>query len=808
MAYETYYRINFDNELNQRIEILLQKKNGVFGTVIQDYAAETIKLTKNASGEGKYATLIATELTMQFDMRITDLDYWNDFVTAEGDTWKCIATLDTMYIFHGFVLPDEGAVPFQDKPISATIKATDGIGLLKQYLLKNLDGTDFKGEFSIIRYIAACLKKTNLDIPIRVYDNFYNAAFLTRSDDLKWDMVSQTYLDYRTFQKDAVTFFNCYEVLANICHRSFKLFYQKGEWYLVRIGLYQFNPSPTFYTVYASDLSTQVGFEETGTYASVGKNEIIFAINEDQIKSVKFANKTTKTIYNYNVWPELPKNNKFERGALNLPYSGPGYTSYDIDDWLFGGFTGGADTSALPALNVNTQKAYRRSSFNIYGVETDRNIILEQTPSDNNSVLRSDGIPVIKGDKIIISFDRRLSYSGTGTSQVSMMWIQADNGNRYFIGSQNTSQMSPFYWVTNTATRITKYYSTGENFNEWSSFSIEPPEIPFSGTFYIGILTTGIINSMAFFKNFSIEYKPYVAGGYIQVKGDYWTRAQNFNYPDSSDEEIFLSDNIHKVFKGCLLGSNGIPLNPDWSRFGLTENRHYKELINIAEFNHYYRRFWEIEGSFTGTIYSPLNDQTNFAPISIHKTYKLSDITPEERYFMLLTPLEQDLITGNFKSTFAEVNMVPAGSIPVAESLSDFMIRVVTAINSTPDDVTGWNSAGGAPAAGTIAYPPIASIYPYTPNTISVAINELGNMTASVVNGGAGNAPSITVVYNNDVGTWRLIQFTFGTDIAINNIFTFSAYGHNVPVAVQADTALLSADGNQLGDSSLFNYMF
>lgn len=806
MAYETYYRITFDNELNERVEILLQKKDGIPGTTIQDYAATSIKLNKNASEQDRFSPIIATELVMTFDMRSTDIDYWDDFVLAESDTWKCIATIDTMYVFHGFVLPDEGAVPFQDRPYDAVIKATDGLGLLKQEPLTDLAAINFEGEYSIITYIAAALKKTKLDLEIRVYDNFYNESFLTRTDNLKWDFVSQAYLDYRTFQKDAVVFVSCYEALEIICKRNFRLFYQQGQWYLMRMGLYQFNASQNYYTVYAADISTQVGFEETGTYASVGKNEMIYAINEDQIKTVKFANKSTRDEFKYVIWPELPKNNKFERGALIAPYSGPGYASYQIDDWVFGGFTGGADTSALPALTATTKLAYRKSTYNIYGIETDRNVILEQHPTKLNSVLRSDGIPVIAGDKITINFDRRLSYSGTGTSQIAMMWIQADNGNRYFIGSQNTSGMSPFYWVTNTATRITKFYDTGENFNQWASFTIDPTEIPFSGTFYIGLLTTGIINSMAFFKNFNVEYHPYVAGGYMQVKGDYWLRTQLVNYPDSSDEEVFLSDNIHKVFKGCLLGSNGIPLNPDWYRNGVTESRHYKELTNIAEFNHYYRRYWGIEGSFNGTKYSPFNDPTNFAPLSLHKTYKETDIATEDRYFMLLTPIEQDLIAGHFRATFAEVNMVPLGATPVAETLASFITRVIVAINSTTE--LEWDSASGAPASGTVAFPPIAQIWPYTANSMSVGINELGNMAAAVVDGGAGNSPSVTDTFNSDVGTYRLIVFEFGTDIAIGNIFTFSAYGHDVNVTVQASTTLLSNDGNQLGDSSSFNYIF
>lgn len=807
MAYETQYRIAFTNELNQEIIILLQEKDGTVPVSVQEYAATSITLTKQSEDQDKFSTITYSELSMTFDMRATDINYWDDFVNAEGDTWKVIATLDTKYIFHGFVIPDEGAVPFQDRPYDATIKATDQLAFLKQRPLVDFNGINFEGEYTTISYIGCALFRTGLDLEIRVYDNFFHTSMNTRAADLKWDFVSQTMLEARTFQKDPITFVSCWEALEIICKRGFKIFYQEGQWFIVRLGMFQFNPSPKYYTVYSSNLLSKVGFEDQNNYTLVGKHDIIYCINEDQIKTVKFANKSVKTLFNYNVWPEIPKNNKFERGALIPLYSGPGYASYEIDDWTFGGFTGGADTSALPSLNATTKRAYRKSFYNAFNIEIDRNIILEQTIGDNNSVLLSEGIPVIAGDKIKISFDRKLSYSGVGTSQIGLMWLQADNGNRYFITNQNTSQMTPFYWVRNTASRVTKSYTTGENFNEWTSFDITPPEIPFNGSFYIGLVTTGVTNSTASFKNFSVEYLPFVAGGYIQVKADYWIRSQNKNYPDISDEEVFISDNEHKVFKGSILKlSDGKPTTQSWYRDGVTEIRHYKELINIAEYNMLYRRFWQIEGSFNGLTYSPENNTIEFFPLSLHCVYKFTDITPEERYFMLNTPVEQDLITGHFRGTFIELNMVPPGAAEIVESLETFIFRVIAAINSTSD--AEWDEFGGAPAPGTVAYPPSAYLWTGIPNTIAVAINDADNMTKSVSDGGAGNSPSVTEIYNADIGPYRFIQYTFGTDIAIGNVFTFSAYGHDVVITVEGSTVLASADGNQLGDSSSFNYIF
>lgn len=808
MAYETQYRIQFDTFFHNEVIILFQKKDSTPPVSVQEYNATSVKRTRSGNKEGIFASIIGTELVMTFNMEETDIDYWNEFVDAEHDTWKVIGTIDGKFFFHGFVIPDEGAVPFQDLPYQATIRATDMLGLLKHEPLVDFAGNNLEGEYTIIEILAYALARTGLELDIQVYDNLYHKTMQTRLTDFKWDMVGQTKLEYRTFLSDPVTFVSCYEAIRIICERGFRMFYQEGRWVFKRLGMYQYNPSQKFYTVYAHDLSTAEGFEDPTTHTLVGKDDVIFAINEDQIKTVKFANRSVKTVFNYVPWPEIPKNNQFERGTLILPYSGVGFTSHTIDDWTFGGFTGGADTSGLPNLKATTKIAYRRSSFNVFGIEVDRHIILEQTPTDTNSVLLSEGVPVIAGDKIRISFDRKLSYGGFGANQVAMIWVQAPSGQRRFIASQPTSDMRPFYWVSNTATRIVRNYSSNESFDQFTSFTIEPPEIPITGKLYIGLLTTGVTGSEAMFKSFEFDYYAYVAGGYIQVTADYWLRSQNKNYPDVADNEIFISDNDHKAFKGVLLKSDGTTFTPEWYRLGLTENRHFKEQINIAEYNLLYRRYWNVEGSFKGLMQNTEDAPTlNFFPLSLAQLYKLNDIEPEERFFMLDGPVDEDFINATFTAQFTEVAMVPDGATGTPESLNSFMLRVITAINMEPSDATGWNQFGGAPAAGTVAYPPSAHTQPNVPNTIAVAINNANTMTAVASANGAGNAPSINKIFDASLGPYRMIQFTFGTDLAVGNQFTFTAYGHSLVVEVQS-SGLMSADGSQLGDTATFNYKF
>jgi hypothetical protein len=250
MAYVTHYNITFTNELSQPVDILIQKKDGAVQDVVQ-YTAESVNLTTNGD-EGKYATICGKTLEMEFSLTEEQTDFFDAFMTAETDTYKVICTVAERNHFTGFILPDEGGRPFQDRPFTCKITATDRLGLLKEIPLTKPDGTNFDDHNSLIAYIAAILQKTALDLPIRIYDNIYHADFIDRGADIDKDFAQQSYVEYRTFLKDATTFDDCHTCLGRICKDAFKLFQWDGRWVLVRLGLFQ-QTGVVYYTNRRSD---------------------------------------------------------------------------------------------------------------------------------------------------------------------------------------------------------------------------------------------------------------------------------------------------------------------------------------------------------------------------------------------------------------------------------------------------------------------------------------------------------------------------------------------------------------------------
>lgn len=661
MVYVDKYKIVVTNRLNANVAIFLAQKDGTGG--ITEYRATAINL-KYTGSEGKFTSIYGLNAEFSFRIGKNDHDPWAEFVNAEQNDWQVrieyTTEASTDVIFWGFLLPDEGVIPLRDRPYTINLVATDGIGLLKDINLVKPDGTAFNSHHSIIRYMAACTQATGLQLPIRVIDNFVNANHFDRDVNKASDFVNQTYLEYRTFLSDAVTFVSCYRALEIICTRGFRFFQWNGRWMLVRLGMMQNIPFVGYYTEYLYDAAAGIGYDYNESYATYGFQQDIFPINRQQNKSMKVAVKSTQTNYTYTPWPEIPKNNKFERGELlsNIPLS---LTKiYSIADWKWGKWQGNPTAAAtLPDLFPTTSISRRRSVFNAYGVETQRQLELEDpNPADAlRNILLSEGIPVIEGDKMEVNFEFRNSLnSSSGNVQVAMIMLIPDGetnpANYYFI---DNADGGTYKWVIRPVGDLVTFinYPYTTDLRAWASFNINPTNaIPANGNVYIGLITQGF-SQTSYYKGFDVKYTPYVAGGYLPVKADYWKTTQTKNFPAKADNEVFLSDNPHKIFKGCLLDSNGVPLPPDWHRMGVDEHKQYNELINFNEFNLEHRRMLQIEGPYKGVRFTTVDEPVVTQPIGLHKQYRLTDLDGDVRF--ILGPINMDLMAGRTQGLWYEV---------------------------------------------------------------------------------------------------------------------------------------------------------
>jgi hypothetical protein len=657
---------------------------------VENYEVVVFELNDRAEGQTKYeSTIINRELLLTIWSKDTDSITWETFIASEHDEWQIIVTIDGQPYFHGFITPDEGNSPFQDKPYEVTFRATNGLSLLKDVPLVDVDGNNFAGINRLIDYVAAALKQTGLGLDIRVFCNYYNADFPARRLDPTRDMFNQTYLEYRTFLSDPVKFVSCYDALMIVLGKFCRLEYWHGYWLIKNIAELQYLPGKNYYSVYSQYGVFLNSDEDTSNHYQIGKAVDIYPINEDQQIYSRFAIKTARMQYNYTVWPEIPNNNVFERGTVfetgdqpdDEDEDGDGDTSeiigvykkYIIDKWEYGRINWFDFPN--PAMTPITEKFYRKSVFNIYGVETQRVIIAETPPgaTDSSFWLRSTAIPVNFGDRINVSAQKRSDtnyVSGITFPSVYAIYIVSTDGSKVVSLTVTPKWQDALTFPFGLIGVVSLELNTGQSTANWNSLDIKSPFIPFDGNLYVALqadVDVSVAGPLQYWKDIKIEYIPYLAGGYIQVKGDYWERSQNKIFPDVAKDEVGISDSPKKILKGALLDADGNLTTPKWFRYGqhgtllqenpLLEYRHFKELLNIARYNHSYRRMYALDGTFNGLNCAAENEQLNKFPIRFDKRYRLVDMT-DPREFVLVPPLKMDLIKGWISASLVEVRKV------------------------------------------------------------------------------------------------------------------------------------------------------
>lgn len=670
MAYGLRYQSIWSNESQEDVTISILQKDFVGDPEV--FITTDCELNDTSNDN----VIIARDCKLSLWANDATTITWETFLTGAYDEWYITVESISHKFFEGYLTPEEGSSPFLDKPYDIILRATNGLKLLKDVPLTTLAGIDFHGKFTALEYLIAALSKTGVDISVRIYGSIYNADMTDRGTDIDATFWNQIKYDHRTFQKDATTFISCYDTILKMLDRFFRIYYFDGQWIVFLTWEHQYAPGGLFYTDFTSNGTLIGGAEDTEGYASIGKAEAIYPINEDQLISSSFPIKFAKTNYDYNVWPEIPLNNKFSRGTLigsGTDGDGNPYEDYDIDDW----FKNMVDITATPpnfTFDPVEGDIFLRRTFNIYGIELKREVFFE-TPTTVSAGggyvkwLLAESLPVNKGDQIkfgaSLRFDNDFSGAGDSFSIIGRIYLIPDVGTDYYSLDNNVAGQETGFgkWVKESGTPpnfISVDIPEDSDSTKLKNQTITSDTIPENGTLYIALQHSNDGTNAGgnkWFSAFEFEYIPYIAGGYIPVKGDFWQHTQTANQLDKDEASIEISDTIIRVLQGCMFNADGITATtPTWYPYGeLTPTEsHYKELVNIARFNVGYRRFLRLEGSFTGLFYSPINDQTNLQPVSFHKNYLLADLSGGHQ-MILVPPLTMNLGTGNIKANFEEV---------------------------------------------------------------------------------------------------------------------------------------------------------
>lgn len=687
MGYTPYYRVKVTNEQQREIEVIISRKDGAPVDIL-DFDSPDLFFTDNGEENEKSNWIVIRQMELVIDIPVGSPVTWESFISDDYLDWMVVATIDGLPWFHGFLVPDEGSAPFLDQPYSITIKATNGLALLKNTPLVDSNGQEFSGNDTLIKYIAGALKQTGLELPIRVSCSFFYSSMLNKGDGLEYDMFSQAFLDYRTFLSTSSSFVDCYRALEIILKKFCVLEYWNGYWQITCLADRQQVPGDMYIVDYDANGDNPVGQQVTENYGQVGKSNAIYPINESQAISSKFAVKSTKTIYNYNVVKNLYNNEGIERLGTLIPGKSGDLTDPDtsevIGSWQGYELVGWVHKKNLLAEVDPVTDAYIRVEKDLFNRESSRFYVVERDPSSpvDASILNYirpsiSAFYVKKGDKLDVAITAKLDNDISTIFNTSSVLIftggdVADPNNYWRL-----NQFGWFQQSTPTASAWAQFPGSDLDLSEWQTLTQSGISIPVDGVLLI-LLNDGFSGANeGHFKDLRLTYYIYVGGSYFSAKGDYWLRAQNKSFPNTEEEEVFISDGLRRITAGALLFINDTVnslTDPSWYRFYQIGDpnpsgtlSHFKELINIGAFNDRWRRFFKVEGDWDGLNYTPENDQLNIQPFGFHRKYQFADMGPQ-RYFVPVTPVKYDVGRGWINLTFEEVFLNTADGQQLGDS--------------------------------------------------------------------------------------------------------------------------------------------
>lgn len=642
MAWGNKYYTKFTNETASTFEIFFAYDGWAGGiTDLGKTTGNPLELSWINNDENILAGIVPLEAIVQILIPVGSTISFENFITTKDDEILVTVLKDgSQYIFHGWVVAEQGSQQFKDPPFVLEIKCTDGLGLLKKTPLTTAGGTNFTGRVKICDLLGGIFSKANPDLTFKTWCDIYEDSMTDRDTDPQQDMFFQTKLDHRSFLTSEVAYNNCYDVLTELIADHFTVFYYMGSWHVVRQADQQ-RTGPMQYVEY--DINGSIVGSGTGDTATakVGRTERTLTHGADAVKFLDFAKKRARVTYNYRIPENLVNNERITQlGDINLPLSGIGYRAYELVGW----------TQKHKFLHLqevrSVQTCYIKTELDAFGYEQIRYYVIpvDLTATNAGNLLNyiindNDDFFVDQYDKVSITFQYRYSTDlsdPNSTLSVGQLAIHREGTDPSIFSNWVTSDQNGV-WNSGSGGAFFGVNLVGLNSTEWRTISFEDSILPATGRMY---LTFGADDNLPagtelHIKDINITYSPQIRGGYNPVKGDFNRYEQNVNYRNSNDDEVFISDSPKRIISGALFNSSGgTLLNPDWHRRGVAESKRYSALVAQGLYNLNYRKFRKIEGNFKGYDYE-MNDGGPLAPIGPMTKFEFTD-TGEARQYLCM----------------------------------------------------------------------------------------------------------------------------------------------------------------------------
>ncbi len=229
--YGPYYRLEYDDPVGGVTRIDIAKRD--YSGSVTEVKGAGLPVERSLKGEGsqdKFESILATKTTVNLT---SETNFAFQTLYANSPEEFRIYTYKNSTLFGVYkALPQQYAEDYKAPPYYVSIIATCGLPNLKDYIFLQDDGQRFYSSMKAIELIAYILKKTKLELHIRVGINLYATDMDSDDDD---DPLDQAYVDCDTYyidKSDPTLDYVLSEILAPFGATILQEF---GVWNIVRV---------------------------------------------------------------------------------------------------------------------------------------------------------------------------------------------------------------------------------------------------------------------------------------------------------------------------------------------------------------------------------------------------------------------------------------------------------------------------------------------------------------------------------------------------------------------------------------------
>ena len=719
MAYVNKYIMQFNNEVNEFYEVYFDYLNYTGSSSYITGAEDCLVIRCTTGDEDKFSPVLGTEALINIWVGINDTIDITDLIAINDNQIRITVYKDQVYtsfIYQGFIVVEDNSQPFLDRPFQLSLRALDGLGLLKTVDFVDANNVRFTGTQSVVSWLGQILAKTGQTMNLRTAFSFYPAGVAFTSDPLAYINIHE-YTFYTGElavttdpSVDVNAADNCYDALEKFarCFRC-RIFQEDGRWNFINLYEYAAPNGMTFFEYAISQPSLITGLvsmtpvsylPNVDLSTSVGKNAITVPANNDAILYLKQLYKWVKLSYNYDQSLNKICNQTFVQLGVSIPSYNemisdeiidPDYdtnttanplSTFGYQMYCWQNFDGGILSTFGPfPPSAPSKRCFIRTVIDVLGYEITRFGVLDHSSTlAGIAFAQATQLLIDAGDIIQVSMSFRLrnKFIQNTATPILAVYLYGDDGTFWALRCNDdnskynldrTQTLAQTKWLQTDSNfhglggLATYYVATGDltgvDTSQWQTISANftlPDKVPVNGMIQILVLNDfGDVGNEFWFKNLTVNILPYLLGSFQELSGDYNFGQTSNNVKQTDSQDVQISDSPKRYFKGALLQPSGVALiPPTWSRRGTNESFRFTQAMLRIIYNNEFKMRQKIEGTMRGMVYQDKVNPILYHPNGFLNSWFFVDgLVPSKKF--ILTSFEKDFGTATFRGVFVEV---------------------------------------------------------------------------------------------------------------------------------------------------------